>query len=675
MKYCKINTLEIDLNYANILNDFSIVQFSSTEDYIKYGALFLDEINLTLKTKSIVFEQGKSFFALFDKYDFEKIDLSLKLKSLKFSETLIYKIIDSENELNKIPRHLLSQLLINSISTPKHKRLSFNNLTGKLYLFNTNHFKISKTREKEQIFKIVGLEFKINKTLSLELNVRTFSNVLLSKKMDFSKKKFRDYAKYTFVYATNTLKRVLNSDEKTENHFILKQTQKNGKLEKNNIPFLDFKNLEDFKITKLGQLNDVMLSIKNKLSNYISLSFNKVNISNVIRFNNSFNIEKQSFKITLIDSINDEDSLEMINDLIKQINLVSPLSKLKISKKENKNGFNIKLIRYKAYYSRYNLIDPYKSNSNIQHITSQDFKINSKASIKAIIKELTIKNDIQNNQISIIDWKEYSFNEKWIFGNKIEDDFFFVTVYPNGKLEFEQFERHLFNQNEYDELCHIFDEDSNTEFIVKDNKGNINSIKKTANFSLPEFESIYEILSKESENLKINKEQVISYVEEIFELPKQNEFIQKINSLEKWNKHSLLNCFPSRTDKKNLTKIIKDKTSEVLKSYIRDKTRYEILDSQLDIHHYVKNERQFYFVGIKGSGIQQQISRASVIREIEKINESEFIFEELLPLMNVDFVKNGDLTVMPFPLKYLREWTRNTKPNKQNYKQSIKPID
>jgi len=663
MKYCKINTLKIDLKFANILNDFSIIQFSSTDDYIKYGALFLDEINLNLKTKSIVFEQGKSFYALFNKNDFEKIDLSLVLKSLKFSDTLIYKIIESEDELNKIPKHLLSQLLINSISTPKHKRLSFNNLTGKLYLFNTNHFKISKTREKEQIFKIVGLEFKINKTLSLELNVRTFSNVLLSKKMDFSKKKFRDYAKYSFVHATNTLKRVLNSDEKVENQFILKQTQKNGKLEKNNIPFLDFKNLENFKITKLGLLNDVMLSIENKLSNYINLSFNKVNISNVIRFNNSLKIEKQSFKITLIDSINDDDSLEMINDLIKELNLVSPLSKLKISKKESKNGFNIKLIHNRAYYSRYNLIDPYKSSSNIQHITSQDFKINSKASIKAIIKELIIKNDIQNNQISIVEWKDYNFNEKWIFGNKIENDFFFVTVYPNGKLKFEQFERHLFNQNEYDELCNIFDEDSNTEFILKDDKGNINSIKKTENFSLPEFESIYEILSKESENIKINKQQVISYVEEVFELPKQNEFIQKINSLEKWNKLSLLNCFPSRTDKKKLTEIIKDRTGEILKSYLRDKTRYEILDSQLDIHHYVENERQFYFVGIKGSGIQQQISRASVIREIGKINESEFIFEKLLPLMNVDFVKNGDLTVMPFPLKYLREWTRNTRHN------------
>jgi len=658
MKYCKTNKLNIDLNFCNILNDFSVIQFSSTEDFIKYGALFLDEINLSLKTKSIVFEQGKSFYALFDKRDFKKIDLSIELKSLDNSDTLIYKIIDSENELKKVPTHLLSQLLINSISTPKHKRLSFNNLTGKLYLFNTSHFKISKSREKEQIFKIVGLEFKINKSLSLELNVKTFSNVLLSKKMDFSKKKFRDYPKYTFVYATNTLKRVLNSDKKTENQFILKQTQKNGRLEKNNIPFLDFKNLDDFKITKLGFLNDVLSSIENTLSDYINLSFKRVKIKNIIRFDNPFKIEKQSFNITLIDNINDDDSIETIKELMKEIKLVLPFSKIKISEKVNKTGFNIKLIQNKAYYSRYNLKDPYKSSTSIQHITLQDFKLNSKASIKAIIKELIIKNDIQNNQISIIEWKDYSFKEKWIFGNKVEDDFFFLTVYPNGELEFEQFERHLFNQNEYDELCNVFDADSNTEFIIKDDNGNVNSIHKTASFSLPEFESIFNILSKENDKLKISKEKVISFAKEVFEIQKQNKFISKINSLEKWTKQSLLNCFTSRTDKKKITEIVKEKTGEIVKSYLRDKTRYEILDSQLDIHHYIENGKQFYFVGIKGSGIQQQISRASVIRQIKKVNKSEFIFEKLLPLMNVDFVKNGDLTVIPFPLKYLREWIK-----------------
>lgn len=48
----------------------------------------------------------------------------------------------------------------------------------------------------------------------------------------------------------------------------------------------------------------------------------------------------------------------------------------------------------------------------------------------------------------------------------------------------------------------------------------------------------------------------------------------------------------------------------------------------------------------------------AVIREIEPGDDSNLIFDKLLPLMNVDFVKNGDLTVVPFPIKYLREWIK-----------------
>lgn len=33
-------------------------------------------------------------------------------------------------------------------------------------------------------------------------------------------------------------------------------------------------------------------------------------------------------------------------------------------------------------------------------------------------------------------------------------------------------------------------------------------------------------------------------------------------------------------------------------------------------------------------------------------------FEKLLPLMNVTFVHNGQLTIVPFPFKYLREYVK-----------------
>src|SRR5690606_5452242 len=122
MKHCKINKLNITINYERIFQDFSVVKFSTSENYIKYGALILDELNSLLKAKSIVFERGKSFYALFDKNTIDNIDLSKELEKIKDGETLTFKILNKK-EIEEIAKHTISQLLLNSISTPNHKKL------------------------------------------------------------------------------------------------------------------------------------------------------------------------------------------------------------------------------------------------------------------------------------------------------------------------------------------------------------------------------------------------------------------------------------------------------------------------------------------------------------------------------------------------------------------------
>ena len=653
-KYCKTNQLNIEFLFDEILNNFTIIRFSTTENYIKYGALILDEVNFQINARSIVFEKGKSFYALFNVEEIEGVDFAKKVQSLKGGDLLVYDIIKTKQEVKKIPQYLLAQLLMNSISSPSHKRLTFNNLSGKLYVFNPNHFKISTKRDKEQIFKIIGLEFKITESLLLELNVRTFSSLLLSKKMDFSQKPLSKHAKYTFVHSTNTLKRILNSDNiPFENQYILKQENKN----KSFIPFLDFKNLEDFNKSKIGVLKTVLKAIDNKLSKYLKVTFNNQLIEKTIRYNNSDILKNVAFEVKIVDGIKDEDSKGKISILKEKIKECFPNISIKTSSKEDENCNNIKLIHNKEYYDKYDLKDVYSKNVSVQHITFQDFKNNSKASLKAIINELRIKNDIRNKKISIIDWAKYNFSNNWIFGSKINDNFYFLTITPKGIINFEAFEPNLFNQNEYDNLCSIFNKDPNIEYLIKDDGENICSIKRTKKYSLPEFDKISEILLKEKEKIKLTKQQAISYVESIFyDILKQKEIIKNIEIISDWSKVNLLNCFHNRNDKKIFTEKIKSESGEILKSYLRDKTRYEILDSQLDIHFFIEGSSQYYFVGIKGKGIQQQIARASIIRVIEPVDNSKLLFKNLLPLMNVDFVKNGDLTVTPFPLKYLREW-------------------
>lgn len=50
---------------------------------------------------------------------------------------------------------------------------------------------------------------------------------------------------------------------------------------------------------------------------------------------------------------------------------------------------------------------------------------------------------------------------------------------------------------------------------------------------------------------------------------------------------------------------------------------------------------------------------AANIRELCTEGSGKVDIERVLPLMDVDFVRNGQLTVVPFPFKYLREYIRS----------------
>lgn len=527
-----------------------------------------------------------------------------------------------------------------------------------MYLFSPDLVK--KDRNNNQIFKIIALELNITSDLSLQLNVKTFSNILLRRQMEFSKRKFNEYPKYTFVHSSGALKRILKSDNiQNDNQYILKQTSRNGILTKSIIPFLNFKNLNEFNNSKIGILNSALLSIQDKLSKYLSIEFKEIPVNKTIRYKELYKIDTFKENVYLLDLIQDEISQELILQIQDELNTLIPKAKVKVATREHKNEYNLILIHNRAYYEKYEIKDPYKPNPNRQYFTIEDSSIGNRQSIlKVLITESIIKNDIKNNQISIVNWKDYGFTGKWVFGDKVDNKFCFLTIYPDGKLKFENFEPNLFNQNEYNQLCEIFNEEENVELIVKDEKGNINFIRRTPNFSLPEFSSMFNILDQEASKLTLSKDDAIKYITEVFEdsIIKQKDIINKVNSLVKWNKIELLSCFINRNDKKKFVQKVEVETGEILKSYLRDKTRYEILDSQLDIHLLEDDGTLLYYVGTKGKGIKEQITRASIIRELKTYQNSEIIFDKLLPLMNVDFVKNGDLTVLPFPMKYLKEW-------------------
>jgi hypothetical protein len=102
-----------------------------------------------------------------------------------------------------------------------------------------------------------------------------------------------------------------------------------------------------------------------------------------------------------------------------------------------------------------------------------------------------------------------------------------------------------------------------------------------------------------------------------------------------------------------------EKIKEGMKSGINMRVE-ELRDSCflgcLDIYYKEVDNYALYSANQIGKGMLNTIARAANIRKVLPYGTAPIFFEELLQTMNVTFVRNGQLTIMPFPFKYLREY-------------------
>lgn len=82
--------------------------------------------------------------------------------------------------------------------------------------------------------------------------------------------------------------------------------------------------------------------------------------------------------------------------------------------------------------------------------------------------------------------------------------------------------------------------------------------------------------------------------------------------------------------------------------------RGEYFDAVLDIKYFEKDEKSYYFVGTAEKKLQQSLHNACLLREVISIGK-KINMQKLLKFMAVEFVRNGQYTVLPFPFKYLNE--------------------
>lgn len=312
------------------------------------------------------------------------------------------------------------------------------------------------------------------------------------------------------------------------------------------------------------------------------------------------NLKNKSIKV--VDDVGTDISknyCDKIRDLIIET-YGSENVNVSLSKKADKESINIVVIHNKDFYVESEDVYSKKHAGIVQHVTMEDFLDSAKYAIKTVINESLIKKDLNEGIISLFPWKDFGFNGDISFGIRIADEnkidrYFFMKISSDGSFVFKEQELNLFEMTEYYDLVDIYETDNSINSIkgiIKDEYGNINIIRDTGLFTLPEIDMISDELKKGNNKLR-GKE-----------------------------------------------------------------SRDMLLSGVLDLKMFKKDGKLYYFSGIVGNGMRAKVENSSNIRILETYKDSEIIIDELLPLMDTSIIRNGQLTVLPFPFKYLREYVK-----------------
>ena len=657
------NELKATFDYEAIQENYRFYQLETSEKFIKSGAAFLD-LGEDSFVRSIVFASGKKFYLMTKAKVVEKRMVFQAVQKYEGSEHLSIKELNAEN----MDKHILLQLFFNSLSNPEHDAYSYNNLTGKLLCY---HSAWQKKDSDGNMIQLDCIEVKVTKEMCLQLSAHRMTALSQKSRMQFGKRKIHDYPQYEIAYHHHTLKRVSKEKLNEPTNLI----QKPIGNEKSSIAFFDFSDYNAFTCSKNGVLYNFMNLVRKQFSEYFSIEFVTYENPKILSVKkpelrvSKEMVQRQLLKtgINVIDEIQSSTSESFLQDLCRELQNRIPGLDCSIGKRLSKRKVNIRYIHEKDYYGE---DDPYKASTEavvVQHITEENFQHDVNTSVETILKELVIKNDLKQGKISLVDWERYEFDSDWIFGIEIDEEYYFMKIHPDGTFDVEKMEYDLFNASEYNRYMDYFSADGSVEGLVKDAVGNINIIKKTNMHTLPEMKEIGDALKNTSETAKFSGEEWTRLLRiAVFKtdnqkvIDKLEEIISTLQAQNEYDKKDIFKLLKSNTIKKFVVDSIFEDEGILLYAYLRNKEKREKnLSGVIDINYFQINDTTARFsVGKIGEGMKAKLERASVIREVQADDDNELIFEELLPLMGVDFVKLGMLTVIPFPFKYLREYAR-----------------
>ena len=336
-----------------------------------------------------------------------------------------------------------------------------------------------------------------------------------------------------------------------------------------------------------------------KFSKYVKIELNEFEIEKKIDPSKIKIQEKtldliKNFKINVVSLISDLKYEDEINDFIKYLKSIG--LKVTNSKKKAKDKLNIILIHDVDYYEKHKLSDPHQE----------------------IDKTCVFQHIIIDNLAKFYQTMD----------SKISPQL--ITVF-----------KELLIKNDILNKCNNFSFINWEDYKFKD--------KYT--FILRTNDNLYKMVIEPSGSYEIFVEEINLF--NAYENDKIHQVFINNNEI----KLMIIDDF-GNINAIERTKIITLPYKEAIAGKVcrKKQVKNELYPGLCDINLYKIHNEYYYNVGQTLPNISKQIQNASHLYKVNLINDSKSFIEDVINLMSVSFVKYNESTVLPFPIKYLREY-------------------
>jgi len=621
----KTNKIIAEINYVNLLNNFQIFKIKNsvkTKEYQKFYSKIFKEI------KPLAHAVCKEYTIIacnvdFDIFPFQKKYEIRQLRIVEIKKEQIY-------------------LLVNLFNSLLAKRSNYFEIEGNVY----DLYYIAERKSS----KLTTIKISVNREMLLKIDTVNFIQTENKKDKDINR------------YVIRGDKLVKSNDSREDETYYKKG---NYASKKTSFNFLGT-DLKGYKSSKIFILNNYLKSLKSYFGDFITIRFEEIQMA-ISAYDTDTSIKKRKkiMQTDIIKTINAGGGIHIANlcnnnnEEIQELQrLITSYSKGQLSSTTSNNlehkKMNITITFDKDYYKKKKEEDVYKKTKInrviTQNITNNVLKKINETLLHVLLKELVIKHELNTKKMIL---PKNNNKEKFIFVYPITKkskvyDFIKIEI-ENSKIEFTELSstelskcQEIISGVYYPEVVEaiIFHQDD-TNYIVN-----------TSKFMLPDLQKIEEIRSEYEKQKNVNVDKLIAMLCNYTHLEGTEKIIKTINS----KADIFTNTIDIKSIKINNREIRKniENLFDVNMTFNLRRKEYQIIDPLIAIRF--NEEHNLYTVGASGN-INQNIIKANLIRQVRVYQRSKSLLKPIISMLDEYFVRNGQFTVLPFPIKYCREYS------------------